>query len=428
METAFMPIFAKMPQPGEAELLELLKPAQQIYASKGVTTAQEGATYADELTFLRKAGEQNRLYIDIVSLPFVADVPKIFQEYLNTDPNGKPVVVGDPSVEFGSYKNRVKLGGVKLVLDGSPQGKTAYWTKPLLTGGPNGENDWVGGPTFPKGLIDKIYKGLTEKSIQIWSHANGDAAIDMAIAAAEGAGVRAGDDRRHVIIHSQCMRPDQLDHYVKLGFSPSFFTVHTFFWGDVHLANLGQERAFFISPMKSALAKGLRFANHNDFMVTPIDPMLMIWSAVQRKSKTGVVIGPDERVDVMTALKALTIVPAWQYREEASKGSIEVGKLADLVILDRNPLTIPVDDILDIKVVETLKEGHTIYVAGQKAGANDYNLSPMRRASLQPRTFFADHGSVATIGCACCEGSLVGSSQEAALKSMREFAASPLLS
>ena len=295
-----------------------------------------------------------------------------------------------------------------------------------MTGGPNGEKDWTGAPLFPKDLVDKIYKGLTEKNIQVWSHCNGDAAIDMVIAAATGAGVKAGDDRRHVVVHSQCMRPDQLDPYVELGISPSFFTEHTFFWGDVHLANLGEERAFFISPMKSALAKGLRFSNHNDFMVTPVDPMLMIWSAVTRKSKTGVVIGPDERVDVMTALKALTVIPAWQYREEASKGSIEVGKLADLVILDQNPLTAAIDDIPGIKVVETLKEGATIYAAAEKSGANEYRLGPTQVAASGASPFVADDGT-ATVGCACCEGSLTGTTHAAALKSMREFAISPLL-
>ena len=427
METAFMPIFAKVPQPGEAEMLDLLKPAQQTYAMKGVTTAQEGATHADELAFLRKAGAENRLILDIVSLPFIAEVPKIFEGYVSPGPNGKLVAVGDPSVEFGSYKDRVKLGGIKLVIDGSPQGKTAYWTQPLLTGGPNGEKDWTGQPLFPKELVDNIYKQLTDKNIQVWSHCNGDAAIDMIIDAAKGAGVKAGDDRRHVVVHSQCMRPDQLDPYVALGLSPSFFTEHTFFWGDVHLANLGEERAFFISPMKSALGKGLRFSNHNDFMVTPIDPMLMIWSAVTRKSKTGVVIGPDERVDVMTAIKALTIVPAWHYREEAMKGSIEVGKLADLVILDKNPLTAAVDDIPGITVVETLKEGQTIYAAGQKSGALDAVPAAKPRTVRQAGGFIADDGR-ASVGCACCEGSLTGTSHAAALRSMRDLAASPLLS
>jgi hypothetical protein len=159
------------------------------------------------------------------------------------------------------------------------------------------------------------------------------------------------------------MRPDQLDDYAELGFSPSFFTVHTFFWGDEHVANLGEDRAYFMSPMKSADAKGIRFSNHNDFSVTPIDPMRMIWSAVKRESRSGRIIGPDERVDRWNALKALTINAAWQYFEEDEKGSIEAGKLADLVILDANPLTVETDDILNIKVVETLKEGKSVYKA-----------------------------------------------------------------
>jgi predicted amidohydrolase YtcJ len=329
--------------------------------------------------------------------------------------------MGDPSLEFGQYKNRLKLGGVKFVTDGSVQGKTGFHTKPLLTGGPAGEKDWVGSPTFPRETIIDLYKKVSDKNIQIWSHANGDAAIDIVIDSAAAAGMKAGDDRRPVVIHSQCMRPDQLESYVKLGLSPSFFTAHTFFWGDVHLVNLGPERASFLSPMKSAAAKGLRFSNHNDFLITPLDPMRMIASAVQRNSRSGVVIGPDERVDVMTAIKALTIHPAWLYREEASKGSIEIGKLADLVILNKNPLTVPVEDILGIQVVETLKEGQTVYAVNQKAGAIDYKLSPRRVAADSPRGFFSDDCSAPAVGCTCCINGLIGEAQEKALEAITEL-------
>jgi predicted amidohydrolase YtcJ len=91
------------------------------------------------------------------------------------------------------------------------------------------KTEWVGQPIFPKETIEKLYDGITRKNIQVWTHANVDAAIDLVISAAENAGVKAGDDRRHIVIHSQCMRPEQLDVYVKLGLSPSFFTEHTFF-------------------------------------------------------------------------------------------------------------------------------------------------------------------------------------------------------
>lgn len=361
METAFLPIFAKMPQPSEEELLDTLDAAQQIYASVGITTCQEGATHAGDLAFLRKGAEQGRFYLDIVSLPLVLEIPKLVSEYF-PDFNGGPMSLPEEAAaSFGAYRDRLKLGGIKFALDGSPQGKTAFWSKPLLTPGPEGEANWRGQPLFPPELVNKAAAEAFGKGIPVFAHCNGDAAIDMMIDAARLAGVKANQDRRTVIIHSQFMRPDQLDDYADLGFTPSFFTVHAFFWGDVHLENLGQERAFFLSPMKSAKAKGVRFSNHNDFSVTPAEPMRMVQTAVDRTSRKGVVIGPDERVDPWTALKAITIDAAWQIREENAKGTIEPGKLADLVILDANPMTVPVAKIAEIKVVETFKEGKSVF-------------------------------------------------------------------
>ena len=165
------------------------------------------------------------------------------------------------------------------------------------------------------------------------------------------------------MIHAQFVRPDQLAKFVQYKFIPSFFTDHTFFFGDTHVKNRGKEQADFLSPMKSAYALGLHPANHTDYSVAPIDHMMTIWTAVNRVSRSGEIIGADERVTPLQALKALTINGAYIYREEAGKGSLEPGKLADLVILDANPLTVEPMAIKDIKVVETLKEGKTIYTA-----------------------------------------------------------------
>lgn len=363
METAFLPIFTSMPQPSEQELLERFPAAQQIYARAGVTTMQEGATSAHDLKLIRKAAEQGRLFLDLVSMPMVLEVPKLVKEYF-PDFRGGPMELPDTAAEsFGTYRNRLKLAGIKCLIDGSPQGKTAFWSEPLLTGGPNGEPDWRGQPLFPPELIIQIVKEIAAKNIPIFSHCNGDAAIDLMIDAARAAGITAEQDRRTVIIHSQFMRPEQLDAYVELGFTPSFFTVHAFFWGDVHVENLGRERAYFLSPMASAIAKGLHCSNHNDFSVTPVEPMRMVYTAVERLSRKGEVIGPDERVSPWQALKALTIEAAWQIREEGQKGTIEAGKLADLVILDADPTAVPSADILKIAVVETFKEGKSVYRA-----------------------------------------------------------------
>ena len=363
METAFLPIFGSMPQPTEQELLDTLDEAQQIYARVGVTTCFEGATHAKDLKFLRKAAAQELFYLDIVSIPLILEIPELIKEYA-PDFRGGPMELPEETPKaFGKYDNRLKLQGFKIIVDGSPQGKTAFWSEPLLTKGPGGEENWRGQPLFPTETINQSLKAVYDQGLQVWCHCNGDASIDMMIEGTRAAGVTAKDDPRTVIIHSQCMRPEQLADYVELGLTPSFFTLHTFYWGDEHVTNLGEERASFISPMKSAREKGLRCSNHSDFSVTPIEPMRMMWSACVRRTRSGKILGPGERVGRWDSLKALTIDAAWQIREEDRKGSIEVGKLADLVILDGDPLTAEEDAILDIEVVETFKEGKSVYKA-----------------------------------------------------------------
>ena len=361
METAFLPILTGAPKPSERQLLDTLDQAQQIYTRAGVTTVQEGATAAKDLRVLRKGADEGLLYLDVVSMPVFLEIPELVQDFLPDFVGGPADIPDEAANKFGTYNNRLKLQGIKFVIDGSPQGKTAFWTEPLLTPGPDGQKDWRGQPVFPPETIHTTMAAVHAKGLQVFCHANGDAAIDLAIDGMRKTGVKAADDRRTVIIHSQCMRPDQLDPYVELGFSPSFFSVHTFYWGDEHLANLGPQRADFISPMASAYAKGLRCSNHTDFSVTPMEPMRVMWSSMVRTSKKGVVLGADERIDNWQALKALTLDAAWQIFEEKTKGSLEVGKLADMVILDADPLTAKPEALLDIAVLETLKEGKTVY-------------------------------------------------------------------
>ena len=361
METAFLPILTGAPKPSERQLLDTLDQAQQIYTRAGVTTVQEGATAAKDLRVLRKGADEGLLYLDVVSMPVFLEIPELVQDFLPDFVGGPADIPDEAANKFGTYNNRLKLQGIKFVIDGSPQGKTAFWTEPLLTPGPDGQKDWRGQPIFPPETIHTTMAAVHAKGLQVFCHANGDAAIDLAIDGMRKTGVKAADDRRTVIIHSQCMRPDQLDPYVELGFSPSFFSVHTYYWGDEHLANLGPQRADFISPMASAYAKGLRCSNHTDFSVTPMEPMRVMWSSMVRTSKKGVVLGADERIDNWQALKALTLDAAWQIFEEKTKGSLEVGKLADMVILDADPLTAKPEALLDIAVLETLKEGKTVY-------------------------------------------------------------------
>ena len=348
METAFFPLFETLEQPARAEMLDLLEPAQLLYAQNGYTHAHDGATTLRDIDFLLTAFRQDRLFIDISLLPVFTEAPGL---------------INNPDYRFGEYTRGIKLQGIKFLQDGSPQGKTAFFTTPYLTGGPGGQQGWLGETTLPRAeFLDKV-KAVLDAGIQAFIHANGDGAIDQAIAAVEYAGVTADDNRRTVIIHSQFQRPDHLDRYVELGMTPSYFTNHTFFWGDVHRENLGPETAAFISPVRAAKEKGLVFSNHSDFIVTPLDPFFIIWSAMVRESRAGVVIGPDQRVDAYAALQGLTTGPAWQIFEEERKGLIRDGMLADFVILSENPVETDAGLMRDIEVLETIKEGKTIFRA-----------------------------------------------------------------
>ena len=348
MESGYLPVFEKFPQPSEAEMLELLAPAQMAYASNGYTLANEGFTRVRDIRLLQKGAAEGRLFVDVVALPGFPET----REWLD-----------NPEFPFGEYHGRLKLQGIKITQDGSPQGKTAYVTDPYRTGGPAGQADWRGETSMPYEQFAAIVKMASAKGLQIYIHANGDATIDEAIKAVEAAGITARDDRRTIVIHSQFQRPDQLPKYKALGISPSYFTNHTFFWGDVHRANIGEQEAAFISPMKAATNLGIVVSNHSDFNVTPLDPMFILWTSMARTTRSGFVLGPDQRVDAYTGLKALTTGPAWQYREENVRGRIKPGFKADFVILSADPLKTSVDQIRGIKVVETIKEGRTIYPA-----------------------------------------------------------------
>ena len=346
METAAMPVYRALPQPDAAQQLAALDAVQKEYARNGYTTIQDGATDARLVGMFKAAAQQGALWLDMVALPLVMNPADLETQLGNT---------------FGSYSGHLKFGGIKVLSDGSPQGRTAYFSEPMLVEGPGGEQDWRGAPFISEPDYQQIFRAVHDAGVPVWTHANGDAAIDMVIRAHELVGASPADDRRDVVIHSQFVRPDQLDSYARLGIGASFFTNHAYYWGDVHLRNLGDQRAFFLSPLNSAQQRGIHFSNHSDFAVTPLDPAMILWTAVARESRTGVVIGPDERVTPLRALESLTIDAAWLYHEEDTKGSISPGKLADFVVMDANPLTVPVPALRELEVEATVKEGVVVY-------------------------------------------------------------------
>ncbi|NBW76434.1 MAG: amidohydrolase [Sphingomonadaceae bacterium] len=350
-ETAMLPVRSVLPQPTLEMRLAAMDGVQMRYAREGFTWAQDGATNPVDLAFLTSPAAQQKLKIDLALLPFAM--------------TGIDAVLENPAMTPGARFGRVKLQGIKFTLDRSPQARTAFFTRDYALGSPDGVHPWHGQPVTSDAAFQTLARKVHERGWQIFVHANGDAAIDMAIRGFDALGIKAADNRRPIVIHSQFMRPDQLQAYARIGVGPSYFSNHTFYFADTHRRNFPNEVVDFISPFVASRAAGLIASNHSDYPVTPLDTRAQLWSAMARTSRTGVVSGEGQREDAWHALQGLTTGPAWQVFEEDQRGRIKPGLLADFVVLDRNPLTTAVDDIRAIRVLETVKEGQTIWQAGK---------------------------------------------------------------
>ena len=348
-ENALLLFQDRLPEFKPAHLLDFLDTAQRNYAAWGITTAQDGATRDYEMDLLRAANAAGRLDLDVVAYPLFDSVAALDASSYVPD----------------AYDDRLRLGGAKLMLDGSPQGKTAWLTEPYLIPPVGREAGYAGYPLVTDDDLAALVEALFERGWQVLAHCNGDAAGNQFIDAVAKATERCGSaDRRPVMIHAQMARDDQLDRMAALGMMASFFVTHTFYWGDWHRDSvMGPERAARISPTASARARDVRFTLHNDSPVVPSDSRMLLWSAINRQTRSGAVLGPDQQINVETALKAMTIEGAYQHFEDDLKGTITPGKLTDLVILADDPYTVDASALKDIEIVETIKEDKPIFSA-----------------------------------------------------------------
>lgn len=319
---------------------------QDMALSYGYTTAQEGRAMQNHELLVANA-EAGKLKLDVVSYIDYT----LVDQYMPTPWNSR------------DYTGHYRIGGMKVTLDGSPQGRTAWRTRPYLLP-PDGQGpEYAGYPAIPNdSMVQAIFEKGYRNNWQILVHTNGDAAMDQMIRALRPNVEKYGKgDRRHTLIHGQYIRFDQLDAFKELDVSLSLFPLHTFYWGDWHKQLIGDSLGNLISPTRTALEKGLPLTIHTDAPVALPNLMRVLWTAVQRSSRSGAVIGEAERLTPYEALQAITSWSARQHFEEDRKGTLEVGKLADLVILDRDPLAVAPDAIKDIQVLETIKEGVTVF-------------------------------------------------------------------
>lgn len=337
-ENAFLQYLKKMPMRSAEEILTAFEQTQKRYASYGITTVQDGMM-VDLMTDMYDALLQSdKLYLDVVGYLDIADSEKLKQRFAQ---------------HILRYHRHFKIGGYKIFLDGSPQSRTA-WMRTAYQGSAE-----KGYPTLTSSEVEVRIKKAVDEKMQILAHCNGDAAAEQYLQALSHIDGEAAV--RPVMIHAQLLGRDQLCEVKKLGVIPSFFIGHVWHWGDVHIQNFGIERASYISPAHSAEKKGILFTFHQDAPVIEPDMLETIWCAVNRITKNGVLLGREEQISVLEALKAVTIHAAYQYFEEDTKGSIREGKQADFVILDRNPLAVDKQEIRNIHVIETIKDGKTIY-------------------------------------------------------------------
>ena len=333
----------QIPRPTTEERLKNLAKAQQLYLSYGITTCQDGKVGAADFDFLCQAAKSGALQLDTVAYADMQNNEELLQE----------------QASYRNYQRNLRLGGYKIFLDGSPQGRTAWMSKPYLGGRP----DYRGYPIYTDDAVRQFCETALRNNVQLLAHCNGDAAAEQFIGAYEKALAcsRSKNDVRPVMILAQTVRPEQLERMAKIHMLASFFVAHTYYWGDVHRKNFGDERAMRISPTQTALQAGVLFTFHQDPPVVLPDMWRTVWCAVNRLSKSGAVIGAEERISTLEALKAVTIHAAYQYFEENTKGSIEAGKLADLMIVDKDPLKTDPMDLCNIQVLETIKEGFSLY-------------------------------------------------------------------
>jgi len=335
-----------------------------FYTSQGFTTVEDGRVNPAILSQL--SALSNDFSVDVVAYADLQMV-KTTKAHLSTSHTYE---------EHGHFRT----GGVKLALDGSPQGRSAWFTEAYSEWPTDEKEGYRGNGNIPDDAeLKALLNGAYQEHWQVIVHANGDAAIDQLIkaerAAQESESMRK-EDRRTVLIHGQFLRgvpkpgdprEDQIKALSDLHIFPSLFPMHTFYWGDWYLKILGKERADFISPTKAVQDAGMMFSIHSDAPITKPNSMRLLDSAVNRTTRSGVVLGgvkkdeKDQRISPIVALKAMTIWPAYQHFEEKTKGSIEVGKLADFVILSQNPLTVSHRDLICIRILQTIKGGEVVY-------------------------------------------------------------------
>ena len=339
-ENPFLDLLGRIPMEGLEDVLRAFQGAQEEYASHGIATAQEGLLQPVMAPVYREILRRGLLYLDVNAYVPPADYDRLRGQFAQG-------VSASPGI--------FRAAGMKIFLDGSPQGGTAWVREPYAGGG-------CGTSTMTDGQVLSAFRQALDRDAQLLAHCNGDRAAEQYLTLLAQAEREAGKKLcRPVMIHAQLLGLDQLERVKALGVIPSFFVAHVYHWGEIHVKNFGLDRAGRISPAGSALAWGIPFTFHQDSPVIPPDMLETIWCACVRKTKTGRVLGAEERIPVEAALRAVTQTAALQYGLERELGTLRPGKRADFVLLSGDPPRTPPEELKKLQVERTIQRGRTIW-------------------------------------------------------------------
>ncbi len=328
--------------------LDLLERGGLEYLRFGITSVHDASSLPDILKLYHEAECRGRLPVRLYPMPLLDFSPSLLDTGIRT--------------RFGS--DWLRLGPIKVMSDGSLSGRTAAVSEPYLN------TPGTGMLTMDQDRMNGVVREIHEKGFQAAVHAIGDRAVDQVLTAFEQViSPGAGNPMRHRMEHAGILNPSLIRRMAELDLVVATQPRFLYEQGDGFLDSCGPERILRVYPYRSLLESGIRVAGSSDCPVVSHSPLLGIRDAVMRKTEGGRVLAPDERLTAEQALRLFTIDAARASFDEDRKGSIRPGKLADLVVLDEDPLSVEPERIGEIRVRMTLLDGDVVYSEDREDGS-----------------------------------------------------------